>query len=52
VILLEMMNLYVIASDPGTTTTIQGVSIVIWDPGSFQPPPLMYLASSFFNHLG
>ena len=33
-ILLEMMNLYVIASDPGTITTIQGVGIVLRDPGS------------------
>ena len=35
-ILPEMMNLYVIVSDPGTITTIQGVGIALRDPGLFQ----------------
>jgi len=34
-ILSEMMNLYVIASDPGTITTIQGVGFALQDPGLF-----------------
>ena len=34
-ILPEMMNLYVIASDSETITTIQGVGITLRDPGSF-----------------
>ena len=35
VILPEIMNLYVIASDPGTITMIQGVGFALWEPGSF-----------------
>ena len=35
-ILPEIMNLYLIASDPGTITTIQGDGFTSREPGSFQ----------------
>ena len=35
-ILPEMMNLFVIASDPETVTTIQEVGFALWEPNLFQ----------------
>jgi len=35
-ILPEMMNLFVIASDPETVTTIQEVGFAVWEPNLFQ----------------